>query len=88
MRWENDELITVKEIAALLKLNQQTVRNWIDAGTLPHVTVGQRRVRVWRSDLLALIEAGATVKQQPTAPTPSIWDGVVPAPVTPDELRS
>jgi excisionase family DNA binding protein len=88
MRWENDELITVKEIATLLRLNQQTIRNWIDAGTLPHVSVGERRVRVWRSDLVALIEAGATVKQKPAKPGPSIWDGVIPMPITPDQLRS
>jgi len=27
--------MTVAEVAALLKLNQQTIRNWIDGGTLP-----------------------------------------------------
>ena len=26
-----DEFMTVAEVAAILKLNQQTVRNWIDA---------------------------------------------------------
>jgi predicted site-specific integrase-resolvase len=31
----SDEFMTVAEIAAILKLNQQTIRNWIDAGTLP-----------------------------------------------------
>jgi Helix-turn-helix domain len=30
-----DEFLTVAEIAEILKLNQQTVRNWIDQGTLP-----------------------------------------------------
>lgn len=29
MSSEPDEFLTVAEIAALLKLNQQTVRNWI-----------------------------------------------------------
>ena len=41
--------LTVAEVAATLKLNQQTVRNWIDAGTLPALRVG-RRVRIKRSD--------------------------------------
>jgi excisionase family DNA binding protein len=27
--------MTVAEVASVLKLNQQTVRNWIDAGKLP-----------------------------------------------------
>jgi DNA-binding transcriptional MerR regulator len=30
-----EEFMTVAEVAALLKLNQQTIRNWIDAGPLP-----------------------------------------------------
>jgi excisionase family DNA binding protein len=52
-----DEFLTVAEIAAILKLNQQTVRNWIDQGTLPALRVG-RRVRVRRSDFDALLERG------------------------------
>jgi excisionase family DNA binding protein len=46
-----DEFLTVAEIAELLKVNPQTVRNWIDRGELPAVRVGARRVRVRRSDL-------------------------------------
>lgn len=78
--------MTVPEIAGLLRLNRQTIYNWIDAGTLPHLQAGERRVRVWRSDLLALIENGSTVKPPPAEPTPTIWDGVIPMPVTPDQL--
>ena len=33
------------EVAETLKLNQQTVRSWIDAGKLPAVHIG-RRVRI------------------------------------------
>jgi excisionase family DNA binding protein len=40
-----EELLTVKEVAELLKLNQQTVRNMIDRGDMGHVRLGQRRVR-------------------------------------------
>ena len=40
-----------------MKLNQQTVRNWIDQGSLPAVKVG-RRVRIKRSDLDRLVEQG------------------------------
>jgi excisionase family DNA binding protein len=39
---ERDDFMTVAEVAATLKLNQQTVRNWIDAGKLPYVRVGRR----------------------------------------------
>jgi excisionase family DNA binding protein len=38
-----DELFTVEEVAAILKLNQQTVRNFIDAGHVPAVRIGRRR---------------------------------------------
>jgi hypothetical protein len=34
-----DEFLTVAEVAETLKLNQQTIRNWIDAGSLPAVRV-------------------------------------------------
>jgi|SRR5579875_2308998 len=47
---EPDEtFLTVAEVAEMLKLNQQTVRNWIDQGSLPALRVG-RRVRIRRSD--------------------------------------
>ncbi len=45
------------EVAELLKLNQQTVRNWIDQGSLPALKVG-RRVRIKRSDLERMLEQG------------------------------
>ncbi|MDQ6815795.1 MAG: helix-turn-helix domain-containing protein [Actinomycetota bacterium] len=60
---EPDEtFLTVAEVAGMLKLNPQTVRNWIDQGSLPALRVG-RRVRIRRSDLervLAQSYTGAT----------------------------
>jgi excisionase family DNA binding protein len=47
----------VAEVAELLRLNQQTVRNWIDQGALPALRVG-RRVRIKRSDLDRLLTDG------------------------------
>jgi excisionase family DNA binding protein len=52
-----ESFLTVAEVAELLRLNQQTVRNWIDAGTLPAVRIG-RRVRIKRSDLDRILESG------------------------------
>ena len=54
-----EEFLTVADVAELLKLNQQTVRNWIDQGSLPAVRVG-RRVRIRRSELERVIEQGST----------------------------
>jgi excisionase family DNA binding protein len=53
--WSDEQFLTVAEVAARLKLNQQTIRNWIEARTLPAVRVG-RRVRVLQSDFDTLIQ--------------------------------
>ena len=66
----NDSFLTVQEIAELLQLNQQTVRNWIDQGSLPAVRVG-RRVRVRQSDLDRILQEGQTA----SAPTPDVSTG-------------
>jgi excisionase family DNA binding protein len=50
-----ESFLTVAEVAEMLKLNPQTVRNWIDQGSLPALRVG-RRVRIRRSDLNRLLE--------------------------------
>lgn len=57
-----DEFYTVNEVAKLLKLNPQTVRNWIDRGDLPAVRVGARRVRIRASELDRFIEQGRTAQ--------------------------
>ncbi len=70
--------MTVAEIAATLRLNQQTIRNWIDQGRLPAVRIG-RRVRIKRSDFEQLLNTAAG----PAKPTPragaysaeQFWDG-------------
>jgi excisionase family DNA binding protein len=77
--WANEEFMTVAEVAALLRLNQQTIRNWLDAGKLPHIRVG-RRVRILRSDLDHLIETGydrrAATEQGAEGISPDrFWDG-------------
>lgn len=55
----DDSFLTVAEVAEILKLNQQTVRNWIDQGSLPALRVG-RRVRIRRSDLERLLDESRT----------------------------
>src|SRR5579875_3256341 len=52
-----DEFLTVAEVAEKLKLNQQTVRNWIDQRSLPAVRVG-RRVRIRRADFERVLAEG------------------------------
>jgi len=63
-----ESFLTVAEVAELLKLNQQTVRNWIDQGSLPALRVG-RRVRIRRSDLNRLLEEGYTGASRSSTPS-------------------
>ncbi len=59
--------LTVAEVAETLKLNQQTVRNWIDQGSLPALRVG-RRVRIKRSDFERILAQGYSGGDQASAP--------------------
>src|SRR5919201_5951450 len=75
-----ESFLTVAEVADMLKLNQQTVRNWIDQGSLPAVRVG-RRVRIKRSDLERVLDegyssGGATTTQRAAGPSADdFWGG-------------
>jgi excisionase family DNA binding protein len=78
---EEDSFLTVADVAELLKLNQQTVRNWIDQGSLPALKVG-RRVRIRRSDLDRVLEQGRTTSVgAPRASGPNAQDFWSGAPV-------
>jgi excisionase family DNA binding protein len=81
-----EEFLTVAEVATLLKLNPQTVRNWIDRGELPALHVG-RRVRIRRSELDQFLERGRTRTPQPDeSPAQAFWEGELPpAPLEPPE---
>ena len=74
-----EEYLTVAEVAANLKLNQQTVRNWIDRGELPALRVG-RRVRIKRSDYERYLQegynGGERSVQRPAGPSgDDFWGG-------------
>ncbi len=51
----DEQLLSVNEAAALLRVHASTIRRWIDRGDLPAYRIGQRRVAVKRSDLDRLI---------------------------------
>ena len=57
--FSNEEFLTVTEVAARLRLNDQTIRNWIDRGKLPAFRIG-RRVRIARSDFDRFVDGGYT----------------------------
>jgi excisionase family DNA binding protein len=72
----DQDFLTVAEVAERLKLNQQTVRNWIDQGSLPALRVG-RRVRIRRSDYERLVTEGLTTgTAEPAGPSAAdFWGG-------------
>ena len=53
-----DELLTVPEVAAMLRLNEQTVRKWLRTGVLPGINLGSRQAgwRVRRADVERFLE--------------------------------
>jgi excisionase family DNA binding protein len=76
-----DGLLTVNDIAALLKLNQETVRTWIDSGFLPAIRIG-RRIRIKRADFDRLLDASCTGNK---SASDRIWSGNVPGPDVPSD---
>ena len=73
----DDEFMTVAVVATVLKLNQQTVRNWIEAGTLPAVRIG-RRVRIRRQDFDQLVDRGyraGSASQDESRRAQDFWSG-------------
>ena len=73
-----DSFLTVAEVAEMLKLNQQTVRNWIDQGSLPALRVG-RRVRIKRSDFERVLAesytGGGSAGQDAGPSAEDFWGG-------------
>ncbi len=84
--------LTVAEVAGMLKLNQQTVRNWIDQGSLPALRVG-RRVRIKRSDFERVVADGyrsgpASAAREQGPSGEDFWGGGLVGMAEPDPSRS
>jgi excisionase family DNA binding protein len=84
-----DQLLTVPQVAAEFQVTPQTIRNWIDHGTLPAVRVG-RAFRVKREDVDALLER-ASADSGSLATRRSLWEPsttTLPRRRSPGEPRS
>ncbi len=84
--------LTVAEVAETLKLNQQTVRNWIEQGSLPALRVG-RRVRIKRSDFQRIVDesysgAGASSSRQAGPSADDFWGGEPVGVAEPDRSKA
>jgi len=54
----NEELLTVDEVAEIMKVDPRTVRNYINSGELAVFMVGTREYRVRRETLNKFIREG------------------------------
>ena len=52
-----DDLLTVEEVAARLKLQEWTIRDWFKSGKLKGAKIGDSTWRMKESDLLDFIES-------------------------------
>jgi excisionase family DNA binding protein len=48
---QQQELLTVAEVARILRLHPQTIRTWIKSGTMEGVRIGPKKFRVARGEL-------------------------------------
>ena len=55
---DNPTLLTVPEVADVLRISPASVRRLIDAGKLPAVRLGPRLIRVHRSGLPRQVQPG------------------------------
>jgi len=59
------EMLTVKEVAEMFKVNERTVRLWVKQGDLQVVWIGKREYRIVRASVEEFIEK----RQRPPADT-------------------
>jgi excisionase family DNA binding protein len=53
---QDDEVLTVQEVAQQYKVSERTVRNWIENDGLVAFPIGKRGYRISKADLHAFIE--------------------------------
>ena len=49
--FRKDDILTVEEVAKLLKVSKRTVYRWIESGDLKVARLGRKTYRVFESDL-------------------------------------
>ena len=63
MPQDDGELLTVQEVAKHLRVDEKTVRRWINKGELAAIDLG-KGYRIYRSDLDAFIDKRRTKKEE------------------------
>ncbi len=66
MQENGNELLTPREAAALLKINERTIRRWVASGKVAGFRVGGRReIRIKRADLLTMLHPAEVQEARP-----------------------
>ncbi|HEY7034990.1 MAG TPA: helix-turn-helix domain-containing protein [Thermomicrobiales bacterium] len=79
------DLLTMREVAALLKVSEVTVARWLKQGRLPAYRVGPRAVRVRRVDVDNLIEPREVASQDEHPDAEDDWKARALRPLTKEE---
>ena len=53
--FRRDDILTIQEVAKLLKVSNRTVYRWIESGDLKVARIGRKTYRVFESDLRRFI---------------------------------
>jgi len=59
-----DKILTIEEVAKIMKVGLKTVYRWISAGKLPAAKVGYKTYRVFESDLVKFLRQNMTGKNK------------------------
>ena len=54
--FKDNDILTIKEVAKVLKVSRRTVYRWIDSGDLRVARIGRKTYRVFESDLKKFIK--------------------------------
>lgn len=54
--FKNDDILTIEEVAKVLKVSKRTVYRWIDNKELKVARIGRKTYRVFESDLKSFVK--------------------------------
>ncbi|HLD28113.1 MAG TPA: helix-turn-helix domain-containing protein [Patescibacteria group bacterium] len=55
-----DRILTIEDVAKVMKVSLKTVYRWISAGQLPAAKVGYKTYRVFENDLIKFLRGNMT----------------------------
>ena len=59
-----DKILTIEEVAKLMKVSLKTVYRWINGGQLPAAKIGYKTYRVFEKDLIKFLRGNMVAKRR------------------------